>query len=67
MCMSDEKLALINAIINDDNIFEEIAEFLNNLSQEVSPEETPEDGEEVEEDDPAPFHMTASKPVYGWD
>jgi hypothetical protein len=64
MCVSDDKLALINAIITDDELFDEIADFLNGISEDV---EQGEIVQEVEEDDPAPFHMTASKPVYGWD
>jgi hypothetical protein len=64
MCVSDDKLALINAIITDDELFDEIIDFLDGVSEDVEQGETVK---EVEEDDPAPFHLTASKPVYGWD
>lgn len=62
MCISDDKLALINAIIQSDELFEEIAEFLNEATTE---EESGEATEQEEEGNP--FKSGASKPVYAWE
>ncbi len=64
MCISDDKCALITAILQSDELTVQILNYLDSSGEESEADmETPETEEETE----IVFKRRAGKPIYGWE